>query len=102
MSTAPAANATGVAPTTNVTATFSKNMSPSSIDGQGFTLKEKGSSTKIAAAIGYDAATDTVTLDPTNSLRSRVTYKAVVSTGAKDLEGNPLAQQYRRFFMVRQ
>ncbi len=102
MSTAPAANATGVAPTTNVTATFSKNMSPSSIDGQAFTLKEKGSSTKIAAAIGYDAATDTVTLDPTNSLRSRVTYKAVVSTGAKDLEGNPLAQQYRRFFMVRQ
>jgi hypothetical protein len=99
--TVPAANATGVAPTTNVTATFSQYMSPFSIDGQTFTLSKKGSSTKIAAAIGYVAATDTATLDPTNSLRSRVTYKAVVSTGAKDLAGNPLAQQYRWFFTVR-
>jgi hypothetical protein len=77
-------------------------MEASSIKDTTFKLKEKGSSTKIAAAIGYDAATDTATLDPTNSLRSWVTYKAVVSTGAKDLEGNPLAQQYRRFFTVRQ
>jgi Bacterial Ig-like domain len=75
-------------------------MPPSSIDAQAFALKEKGSSTKIAAAIGYDAATDAATLDPTNSLRSRVTCKAVVSTGAKDLAGNSFAQQYRRFFMV--
>jgi hypothetical protein len=77
-------------------------MEASSIKDTTFKLKEKGSSTKIAAAIGYDAATDTATLDPTNSLRSWVTYKAVVSTGAKDLAGNSFAQQYRRFFTVRQ
>jgi hypothetical protein len=34
-------------------------------------------------------------------LQSGVTYKAVVTTGAKDSVGNPLAQQYKWFFTVR-
>jgi hypothetical protein len=33
-------------------------------------------------------------------LKSGATYKAVVSTEAKDLARNPLAQQYRWFFTV--
>jgi hypothetical protein len=36
--------------------------------------------------------TDTATLDPTNPLREGVTYKAVVTTGAKDLADNQLDQ----------
>ena len=100
MSTVPAANATGVALTTNVTATLSEDMEASSINGNTFTLSKKGSNTKLAATVSYDAATDTATLDPTNSLRRGVTYKAVVSTGAKDLAGNSLPQQYRWFFTV--
>jgi Bacterial Ig-like domain len=35
---------------------------------------------------------DTATLDPTNSLKNGVSYKAVVTTGAKDVAGNPLDQ----------
>jgi arylsulfatase A-like enzyme len=99
-STVPSADATGVASTTTVTATFSEEMMASSINGTTFKLLKKGSTTKIAATVSYDAATDTATLDPTNSLQSGVTYKAVVTTGAKDSVGNPLAQQYRWFFTV--
>jgi hypothetical protein len=107
-STDPGANATGVAPTTNVTAFFSEEMLASSINGNTFKLTKKGSTTKIGAVVQYfpddPATTDTVearaTLDPNNSLRSGVTYKAVVTTGAKDTVGNPLAQQYRWFFTV--
>ena len=98
-STSPLSNATGVAPTANVTATFSehddpgeKGMMVSSINGQTFKLVKKGSTTKIAAAVNYNASTDTATLDPTNNLRSGVTYKAVVATGAKDAAGNALDQ----------
>jgi len=76
-------------------------MLASSINGQTFTLFKKGSSTKIAATGSYDASTDTASLDPRDSLRSGVTYKAVVTTGAKDLAGNPLEQQHRWFFTVR-
>jgi hypothetical protein len=34
----------------------------------------------------------TAKLDSSGSLRSGVTYKAIVSTGAKDVAGNPLDQ----------
>jgi hypothetical protein len=34
----------------------------------------------------------TAKLDPTGSLKSGFSYKAIVSTGAKDVAGNPLDQ----------
>jgi hypothetical protein len=106
ISTVPKADATGVDRTTNVTATFSEEMMASSINGTTFKLFKKGSTTKIGASVVYpnpdpNSPPDTAKLDPTNSLRSGVTYKAVVTTGAKDLAGKPLAQQYSWFFTVR-
>jgi N-acetylglucosamine-6-sulfatase len=92
ISTIPKANATAVAPTANVTATFSEDMMASSITAKSFKLLEKGSTTKIGATVTYDTTTDTATLDPTGSLKSGVSYKAVVTTGAKDVAGNPLDQ----------
>jgi N-acetylglucosamine-6-sulfatase len=100
MSTVPTADAKGVSTTTNVKATFSKAMLASSINGTIFKLFKKGSTTKLSATVSYDGSTNTATLDPTNSLRSGVSYKAVVTMGAKDVAGNPLAQQYRWFFTV--
>jgi hypothetical protein len=91
-STSPAANATGVAPSANITATFSEAMMASSINATTFKLFRKGSTTKLSAAVRYDAATRKATLDPTNNLRLGTTYKALVSTGAKDVAGNPLDQ----------
>jgi hypothetical protein len=102
--TVPAADAKGVSRTTDVKATFSKDMLASSINGTTFKLFKKGSTTKIAATVSYDATSRTATLNPfgsTTTLLARgTTYKAVVTTGAKDLAGNPLAQQYRWFFTV--
>jgi N-acetylglucosamine-6-sulfatase len=91
ISTIPKANATAVAPTANIRATFSEDMMVSSITSDTFKLSEKGT-TNIAATLTYNANTDTATLNPTNSLKSGVTYKAVVTTGAKDVAGNPLDQ----------
>jgi Bacterial Ig-like domain len=98
--TSPAANATRVAPTTEVTATFSEDMKFDTITGQTFKLTKKGTTTKIAAAVSYDASTDTAKLDPNQNLTSRGTYKVVVTTRARDAAGNPLVQQYRWFFTV--
>ena len=104
VSVVPKEDATTVAPATNVTATFSEDMDASSISGQTFKLFKKGSTTQIAAQVSYpddpNSPPHTAKLDPTNSLRSGVTYKAVVTTGAKDVAGNPMAQQYRWFFKV--
>jgi hypothetical protein len=65
-------------------------MNGDTINGKTFKLLEKISATKIAATVSYNA--DTATLDPTNPLRSGVTYKAIVTTGATDVAGNPLDQ----------
>jgi hypothetical protein len=91
-STSPAAGATGLFATAKVTATFSEDMMRSSINGQTFKLFRTGSTTKVGASVSYSAGTHKATLKPTNSLRGGATYKAVVSTGAKDLAGNQLDQ----------
>ena len=91
-STNPQSGATGVSPTANVSAIFSEDMQAPTINGTTFKLFKKGSTTKLAATVSYDGSADTATLDPTNSLKRGATYKAVVSTGAKDLAGNALDQ----------
>ena len=93
----PKEDATGVDRTTNLTATFSEEMMASSIDGTTFKLFKKGSTTKISAKVSYpDPTNRTATLNPfdptTTSLARGTTYKAVVTTGAKDLAGNQLDQ----------
>jgi probable HAF family extracellular repeat protein len=100
----PKEDTTGVDPTTDVTATFTEDMLASSINGTTFKLFRKGSTTKLAATVSYpdlNSPSYTAKLDPRDSLHSGVTYKAVVTTGAKDLAGNSLAQQKAWFFKVR-
>jgi Bacterial Ig-like domain len=88
-STVPDANATGVTPTADVTATFSEDMDASFINGKTFKLFNKGTTTKITAAVSYDASTDTAKLDPTNSLQAGGTCKAVVTTGQRMWRATP-------------
>jgi Tol biopolymer transport system component len=90
--TSPDAGAKGVGARTNVTATFSEDMMQSSISGQTFKVFRKGSTTKIGASVSYSSATRKAKLNPTNSLKKGATYKAVVTTRAKDVSGNRLDQ----------
>ena len=80
-----------VGPAANIRATFSEDMQEASVKSA-FKLFKKGSTTQVAAAVTYDAATHTATLNPTNNLKRGATYKAVVSTVAKDMAGNRLDQ----------
>jgi hypothetical protein len=96
----PNADETGVARTIDIKATFSEDMNGATITGNTFKFFKKGSTTKIAAAVSYDASTDTASFNPNQDLTRRVTYKMVVTTGAKDLAGNPLEQLHRWFFKV--
>jgi hypothetical protein len=91
-SSVPGTNATGVAPTANLAATFSEDMKASSINSTTYTLFERGTTTKVAASVSYSANADRATLDPSTSLRRGSTYDARVTTGAEDLVGNRLDQ----------
>jgi N-acetylglucosamine-6-sulfatase len=101
-STSPVANAVGVSPSANLTATFSENMQASSVNATTFELVQRGTTTKVAATVTYSASTRKATLDPTNSLQRGVTYDARLTTGAKDLVGNHLDQNSSTIGMQQQ
>ena len=97
----PKEDATGVAPGVNVAATFSEGMQAASVKSS-FKLYKKGTTTALGASVSYDTTSTSrqATLDPSANLKRGTTYKAVVSVGAQDLAGNPLAQQKVWFFTV--
>ena len=102
MLTSPGNNTTGIAPTKNVTATFSEAMDAKTTDGDPSTitattfklvkLNADGTTTKVTAAVSYVATAKKAILNPSTNLSSRRTYKATVTTGAQDLAGNALDQ----------
>jgi N-acetylglucosamine-6-sulfatase len=100
-STSPAPNATGVAPSANLTATFSEKMDPLSINKSTFKLFKvnlDGTQTQITnvtVALSTDGLV--ATLNPfgsstTTHLARGTKYKAVITTGARDVAGNQLDQ----------
>jgi hypothetical protein len=69
-------------------------MRPASVK-DAFKLFRKGSTNQIAATVSYpnpNSLPYTAKLDPSNSLKRGATYKAVVTTVAKDMAGNRLDQ----------
>jgi hypothetical protein len=91
-STVPGANATGVAPGANITATFSEAMNVNSINGTTFKLMKAGTTTVIGAVVSYDPTTKKAILNPNANLQLGTKYKVVVTTGVTDLAGNRLDQ----------
>ena len=80
----PSTGDVGIPINTLVTATFNKPVLPSTIN---FVLRR--GSTTVSSAVTYDAASQTVYLDPSTSLAPGTTYTATLS-GARDLFGNTM------------
>ena len=85
--TDPLNDATDVPVNKFITVTFSESMDPATIAALTFTLKQGTSS--VAGAVTYTGTT--ATFSPSANLAYSTTYTATVTTGAKDLEGNALA-----------
>jgi Bacterial Ig-like domain len=67
-------------------------MRTASITTNTLTLYKAGTTTKVGAVVSYDAAAKRALLNPNANLQRGVRYKAVVTTGARDLAGNQLDQ----------
>jgi len=85
---------TGVAITTNITATFSEPMNESTLNDETI-IVENSTGSAIAGAVTYDSATRTVTFDPTANLKYNETYNVTITTGVADLAGNNIASEFR-------
>ena len=90
----PANNAIGVALNTTVAATFSVPMNPSSLNSTTFTVKQ--GATAITGSVSYSGTTATFT--PTIALASNTIYTATITTGATNVPGTPMANNYVSIF----
>ena len=78
---------------TLVTATFSEDMAPATVNASSFTLKTTVGDTPVVGTVSYAVGARTATFTPTSPspLPSNTSFTATVSTAATDLAGNPLA-----------
>jgi len=94
--TTPAADATDVAATANVTGSFSEAMDASTLTPGTFTLTEgtTAGTTTVPASVAYNSTDRVATLNPDADLAAGTTYTATIkggSDGVKDVAGNALA-----------
>jgi len=90
VSNGPADGATNVSIATNITAVFSEDIDPATINGTTFTLKDNNNN-PITGTVTYDPASRTATFRPSSPLNYSTTYTATINTGVKDLAGTGLA-----------
>jgi len=93
ISTVPTCGATSVALNSKVSATFSEAMDPLTITGTTFTVTGPGA-TAVAGSVAYSGTGNTATFTPTSNLAANTVFTITVTTGAKDLAGNPLAANF--------
>jgi len=79
--------ATGVSPNTKIGATFSEAMDTVTITSATFTVKR--GATTVPGTVNYSGVNAVFT--PTSVLNYDTTYTGTITTGARDLAGNPLA-----------
>jgi hypothetical protein len=91
-SVSPLPNAMGISPDAHVTATFSKDMDPATLNSTTFKLVERDSRTPVPGSIVYDTPTNGATYRPRNALANN-TYEATITRDVKDKAGNALAQE---------
>jgi hypothetical protein len=97
--TVPADLATGVAQNSTISATFNEPIDPATATTANFIVV---SSSSVIGTVGYDNPTRTITFTPDASLDSLTTYTAQLTTGIKDVAGNPLASHYSWSFTTEQ
>lgn len=93
ISVAPPNGANGACPTTVVTATFSEEMNPSTINTTTFTLTGPGVA-PVTGQVTYNSSSKTAVFTPSGTLALNTVYTATITTGAKDLFGNALAKNF--------
>jgi hypothetical protein len=96
----PADAATDVDPWGYAEASFSEAMDPDTLTPSTFTLTKQGSSTPVEAKVSYETYEATehyAWLETSSELASNTTYTATIkggASGAKDLVGNALQEDY--------
>jgi hypothetical protein len=82
---------TGVPANSAISATFSEDMAPATVNASTFTVTCTTPCVSPTGTVVYEVAAKTVVFTPTAALSVGPTYTATITTGATDLAGNALA-----------
>jgi hypothetical protein len=93
ISVAPPNAAPGACPNTIITATFSEAMNPATINATTFTLSGPGAAA-VTGVITYATSSNTATFTPSSALALNTVYTATITTGAMDMFGHALANNF--------
>src|SRR4029077_10468146 len=96
----PAAGATNVATSANVTATFSEPLNAATLNGSTIALRD-ATNALVDSTVNYTAGSTTVTLVPTGPLQINTTYTLPLSPGSSgitDVAGNALVASFSSSF----
>jgi hypothetical protein len=95
VSVAPPNLAVGICPNTLLVATFNEAMNPATINTTTFTLTSPGTPpVAVTGVVTYDASSYATTFTPTDPLALNTVYTATITTGAQDLAGDALEDDY--------
>jgi hypothetical protein len=90
--TTPVSGTSGALVSNPVFATFNEAIDSSTLNASTFAVSGPGG--LVAGTVSYNAVTQSAVFTPSENLAYATTYTATVTTGLKDLSGNPLASNY--------
>ncbi|RZL02577.1 MAG: DUF3494 domain-containing protein [Pedobacter sp.] len=88
VSQSPSNSNTAVERNKTLSVTFGTAMDPATINASTFYVNQ--GATPVPGTIALSADGKTATFNPTNTLTANTTYTATMTTGVKDMEGNPI------------
>ncbi len=100
VSFSPQNGSAGVSTTTAVTATFSKALDPTTVNGSTFQLVDNNNNV-VSSSVNYNSATKSAVLQPTAALANSIGYTAFLhGDGIRDSSGTPMAASYASSFVT--
>jgi hypothetical protein len=96
----PPDQAPDVPPDIHLTATFSEDMDPATIDPNTFKLLDQVTLQQVAGGVAYDVSTREATFNPAAALQNGRLYAATITASVKDKAGNALAADHTWHFKV--
>jgi hypothetical protein len=104
LSVNPPDQAPDVPPDIHLTATFSKDLDPATINPNTFKLFDPATlqqvQPQVPSGVAYDETTRVATFTPDAALQNGSTYAATITAAVKDKAGNTLAEDYTWHFTV--
>lgn len=90
-STFPSGGQSGVSALATVTATFSESLDPTTVNTSTVLVTAAATGVGIAGTVSYNSSLQQAIFLPSSTLAANTSYTVTLTTGIKDVAGNPMA-----------